>query len=260
MACSAPPRLELRDVRLAYGGRTVLGIDRLCFGRAEVVAVLGPNGAGKSSLLHLLGFLTAPSAGVVLLDGRPVRGADLQARRRTSLLLQSPVLLDRSVLANAELGLRLRGVPSAERRRRSLDWLDRFGVAALAPRQARTLSGGETQRVALARALAFEPDIVLLDEPFTALDQPSRESLVDAAVAELRRLQATTVFVTHERQEAFRFADRAIVLIDGALRQHGDPYEIRQHPIDATVAAYIGAEAEPQPAHRAWASGLRDSR
>src|SRR5207248_4787684 len=116
--------------------------------------------------------------------------------------------------ANVELGLRLRGLPAALRRERSLDWLSRFGIAGLAGRQARRLSGGEAQRVALARALAFEPEIVLLDEPFTGLDQPAREILVGETMTELRRLGGTTIFVTHDREEAITFADRVLVLVD----------------------------------------------
>src|SRR5436853_180287 len=102
-------------------------------------------------------------------------------------------------------------------------------------------SGGEAQRVALARALAFEPAIVLLDEPFTALDQPTRESLVGEAMRELRRLGATTLFVTHDRTEAITLADRVIVLVDGRLRQVDRPDELLARPADATIAAYVGA-------------------
>ncbi len=207
----------------------------------EMVAVVGPNGAGKSTLVQVCGFLIAPNTGFLRLDGQQVSGTPLQARRRATLLLQSPILLDRSVLANVELGLKLRGVPATERRQRSHVWLSRFGVEELGSRRARRLSGGEAQRVALARALAFEPDIVLLDEPFTALDQPARESLVDATMAELRRLGSTTIFVTHNRQEAVRLADRVLVLVDGEIRQHGTVAAVQAAPADATVAAFIGA-------------------
>jgi tungstate transport system ATP-binding protein len=227
-------------VTVRLGVRTVLAVDELAIGDGEVVAVLGPNGAGKSTLLHVCGFLLAPATGCVLFDGQQVRGTPLWARRRATLLLQQPVLYRGSVLGNVELGLRLHGVPKGERRSRALEWLRRFGVEALTDRPAQRLSGGEAQRVALARALAFEPEIVLFDEPFTTLDQPTREALVSATIAELRRLRCTTVFVTHDRQEALDVADRVLVLIDGRIRQSGPPAEVRAHPVDAIVAAYIG--------------------
>jgi ABC-type sulfate/molybdate transport systems ATPase subunit len=152
------------------------------------------------------------------------------------------------VQANVELGLQLRSFPKRERHTRAHEWLQRFDVAHLAERSARALSGGEVQRVALARALAFEPEIVLLDEPFTELDQPAREALVGATMAELRRLGCTTVFVTHDRQEALAVADRVLVLVDGRIRQLGSPAEVQAQPVDAVVAAYIGAPVSSDPA------------
>ncbi|HLZ69459.1 MAG TPA: ATP-binding cassette domain-containing protein [Dehalococcoidia bacterium] len=232
-------RLELRGIRVRRGERQVLEVERLTLGAGQVLAVLGPNGAGKTTLLHVCGFLLAPAAGEVVLDGAAVRGTPLTARRRATLLLQSPVLLAGSALQNVELGLRLRGLRRGVRRERALEWLARFGVAHLASRPARALSGGEAQRVALARALAFEPEIVLLDEPFTAMDQPTREELTGAAVAELRRMGAATVFVTHDRGEALQLADRAIVLAEGRVRQEGPPAELRERPVDALVAAFM---------------------
>jgi tungstate transport system ATP-binding protein len=233
----------LQDVCVRRGGREVLRVDRLHVAAGEVLAVLGPNGAGKSTLLHVCGFLLAPSAGNVLLDGAPVAGTPLAARRRATLLLQTPMLLDRSVIANVELGLRLRGIVRSERKGRARDWLSRFEIGHLAERSARELSGGEAQRVALARALAFEPEIVLLDEPFTALDQPTRESLVSNAVAELRRLGSTTIFVTHDRLEAIHLADRLLVMVDGLIRQQGTPAEVGANPVDAEVAGFMGPPA-----------------
>jgi ABC-type sulfate/molybdate transport systems ATPase subunit len=249
VSAGAPPKLVLSGIRVRRGSRTVLHIDRLEIPTGEVIAVLGPNGAGKSTLLQICGFLLRPDEGTVSLDGRAVSGTPLSVRRRATLLLQSPLLLDRRVLANVELGLQLRGVPGRERRGRALEWLERFGVAELAERHARTLSGGEAQRVALARALAFEPEIALLDEPFTALDQPTRESLVGASMAELRRLGCTTIFVTHDRTEAARFADRLLVLIGGEIRQQGTPADVQARPIDETVRAYVlggGCDAQYQ--------------
>ena len=234
------PKIALESVRVRRGGRTVLTVERLEVMPGDVLAVLGPNGAGKSTLLQLCGFLLAPSHGRLLLDGREVRGTPLAARRRTTLLLQTPALLNRPVLENVELGLRLRGASARARREHGLRALARFGIAHLAGRRAATLSGGEAQRVALARAVAFEPEIVLLDEPFTALDQPTRELLVGETIAAFRAAGVTVVFVTHDRQEAIVLADRVVVLVDGGVRQMGTPAEIRAAPVDETVARFLG--------------------
>ena len=242
--CDAPPRLALSKVLVRRGRRIVLQVESLTIAAGEVLAVLGPNGAGKSTLLRVCGFLEAPADGQVLLDGRVVRGTPLWARRSATMLLQQPVLFRGTVRANVELGLRLHGIERSLHRSRAEEWLARFGVQHLADRSARALSGGEVQRVALARALAFEPQIVLLDEPFAALDQPTRETLVETTLAELRRLGCTTIFVTHERREALRLADRALVLAEGCIRQIGAPAELRAQPVDALVAAYMGTAVD----------------
>jgi tungstate transport system ATP-binding protein len=216
--------------------------------QGEVLAVLGPNGAGKSTLLNVLGLLERPAAGEVRFDGEPVPGRELELRRRMAAVFQEPLLLNRLVEANVGLGLALRGVPRAERRQRVRRWLARFGIEALAGRSARSLSGGEAQRVSLARAFALEPEVLLLDEPFSALDQPTRESLLDELAAVLTETGVTAVFVTHDRDEAARLADRVAVLAGGRLLQVGPTAEVFSSPADGTVAAYVGVETVV-PAH-----------
>jgi len=235
-------KLALRDVVVRRGPVEVLRVQALDVERNEVLAVLGPNGAGKSTLLQTLALLERPSQGEVVFDGEPVAGRELALRRRLAVVFQEPLLLDRSVEANAGLGLALRGVPRAERRERVRRWLARFGIEALAPRSARTLSGGEAQRASLARAFALEPEVLLLDEPFSALDQPTRESLLDELAAVLQETRVTTVFVTHERDEAARLAHRVVVLAGGRILQLGPTPEVFTSPADETVAAYVGVE------------------
>jgi tungstate transport system ATP-binding protein len=157
-------------------------------------------------------------------------------------VLQEPLLLNRSVESNAGLGLALRGVPRRERAARVRHWLARFGVDALAKRSARTLSGGEAQRVSLARAFALEPEVLLLDEPFSSLDQPTREALMDQLASVLQETGVTAVIVTHDRDEAARLADRVGVLVEGRLRQVGPAAEVFTSPADEVVAAYVGVE------------------
>ena len=236
------PKLSLRDVVVRRGHAEILHVSQLDLNEGEVLAVLGPNGAGKSTLVQVLALLERPSKGEVRFQGEPVAGRELALRRRMAVVFQESLLLNRSVEANARLGLSLRGVPRREQAERARHWLARFGVEELAGRTARTLSGGEAQRVSLARAFALEPEVVLLDEPFSALDQPTRETLIEELASVLRETRTTTVFVTHDRDEAARLADRVIVLADGRVRQVGPTAEVFAAPADETVASYVGVE------------------
>ena len=227
--------LRLRDIAVERGGRTILDIPRLEILAGESVAALGPNGAGKSTLLRTCGALLRPTRGQVYLDGLPA--VDATYRRSIAAVLQRPLLRRGTVLDNAASGLRFHGVPRARAREEAARWLDRLGVAHLANRQARTLSGGEGQRVSITRALATAPRLLLLDEPFAALDEPSRGSLV----ADVRQLideqRIATLLVTHDRREAAALVGRVLVLDQGRLLADGPTAQILN---DADLAAHIG--------------------
>ena len=235
--------VALRDVRRDHATGFTLEVPALDVLAGEVLAVIGPNGSGKSTLLRLLGLLERPQAGQVLVGGRPVDARDaLPERRRMATVFQEPLLADTSVAANVALGLRFRGVAGAEVERRVSRWLARLGVGALAARAARTLSGGEAQRVALARALVLEPEVLLLDEPFASLDQPSRTALIGDLGAILREDRITTVIVTHHRGEAQALADRVAVLLGGRLCQLDETARVFQAPASEDVARFVGVE------------------
>lgn len=236
------PRVGLRDVRVVRGGHEVLAVDALDVHPGEVFTVVGPNGAGKSTLVQVLALLDRPTNGDVMFNGEPVRGHVLELRRRMAVVFQEPLLLDTTVEGNVGAGLAMRGVPAADRRRRVAEWLERFGIGRLAKRSAHTLSGGEAQRTSLARALVLEPEVLFLDEPFSALDAPTRESLIDDLERLLAGRDTATVFVTHDRYEALRLADRLAVLIAGRIRQTGAPGEVFASPVDEEVAAFVGVE------------------
>jgi tungstate transport system ATP-binding protein len=236
------PLLQLRDVLVEAGGRAILDVPSLDARPSQVLAVVGPNGAGKSTLLRVFGLLEQPSRGEVLFDGDPVGGERLKYRRRMAVVFQEPLLLDMSVEGNVQTGLSLRGVTGREQKRRSDEWLERFGIAHLRGRSSRSLSGGEAQRTSLARAMVLEPEVLLLDEPFSSLDAPTRESLIDDLDAVLTERQVATVFVTHDRSEALRMGDRIAVLIGGRLRQVGSPNEVFSSPLDQEIAAFVGVE------------------
>ncbi len=177
---AVPYALEANDLSVVLGGKRVLDIPSIHVIPNEVLVVVGPNGSGKTTLLLALALLLKPAAGTISYNGRRVDGGSdiLRLRRQFAVVFQDPLLLNGSVWDNVTLGLRLRGVEKSEIKKRAGKWLDRFGIAALSSRQARTLSGGEAKRVSLARAFALQPEVLFLDEPFVALDSPTRQSLI----------------------------------------------------------------------------------
>jgi NitT/TauT family transport system ATP-binding protein len=205
--------LEIQGLSKVYRGRgrgieALQGID-LAVREGEFVAVLGPSGCGKTTLLQIVAGLESPTAGAVLLHGRPVQG---WSRERTLIFQEYTLFPWLTALGNVEFGLRLAGLPAAERRQRALAMLERLGVEAFAEAFPHQLSGGMQQRVALARALVVDPAVLLMDEPFAAVDAITRLRLQ----AELRQVQAargqTILFVTHSAREALALADRIVVL------------------------------------------------
>jgi molybdopterin-binding protein len=250
------PKLSLRDVRVRRGRAEIVNASHLDVLTGEVLVIVGPNGAGKSILLETLALLHKPHQGRVLFEGQPVDGRELALRRRMAVVFQDPLLLRRSVAANVAMGLTLRGVPRSVRRQKAAHWMRRFGIDHLARRSAPTLSGGEAQRTNLARAFALEPEVLLLDEPFSALDPPTREGLLDDLSVALRETAVTTVFVTHDRAEALRLGDRVAVMMDGSLRQVGTAAEVFSAPVDEEVAAFVGVETIVRGRVQSLADGL----
>jgi tungstate transport system ATP-binding protein len=238
------PVLEARDLEVQYEGRAALAVPALAVQPGEVLAVIGPNGAGKSTLLRALALLTRPTRGTVRLHGAaPETEAERLAwRRRMACVFQESLLCRGSVLYNARLACRLRGVARGEANRRARDWLDRLDIAALADRAVDRLSGGEAQRVSLARAFAAAPDVLFLDEPFAALDAPTRDTLLDDLGRLLAAAGTTTVLITHDRAEALRLADRVAVLLEGRLAEVGPPEGVFGSPASEAVARFVGVE------------------
>ena len=237
--------LEVRQIRVAYGGRTTLSVEALTVLSREILAIVGPNGAGKSTLLRILALLEPPLAGVVRFNSEAIRYEPrflLALRRRIAAVFQSPLLCNTTVFGNISLGLRFRGIPKAEIEKKVALWAERFGVAHLLDRRAATLSGGEAQRVSLARAFALDPEVLFLDEPFSALDQPTRDGLLGELEGVLRESKITTVFVTHDRNEALQFGDRVAVVMGGRLAQVDSPERVFSFPVDEEVARFVGVE------------------
>lgn len=231
--------IELRNIQLSYGGVEALKGVSLEMESSEFGAILGPSGCGKTSLLQIIaGF--ADYSGQVLIDGRDV--SDLPShKRRIGVVFQDYALFPhQTVAANIGYGLRIRKMPRADVRRKVAELLALLQLDALADRYPAQLSGGQKQRVAIARALAIEPRMLLLDEPLSALDKKLREEMQ----VELRQIQKrvgiTTLFVTHDQEEALALADKIVVMDKGVIRQIGSPSEIYMKPTDPFVAEFIG--------------------
>ncbi|MFD9084511.1 ABC transporter ATP-binding protein [Streptomyces erythrochromogenes] len=202
-------KIVFEGVRKTFGDFTALdGID-LEIRSGEFLVVVGPSGCGKSTLLDLLGGLSTPTAGRILLDGKPVTGPGLD---RGIVFQQYALLPWRTALGNVEFGLEATGVPRRERKARAREFLDLVGLTGFEDRHPHQLSGGMRQRVAIARSLAYDPDVLLMDEPFAALDAQTRESLQDELRRIWQRTGKTVVFITHGIEEAVYLGQKVAVM------------------------------------------------
>lgn len=232
--------IEIRNLLIRRNGRDVLKIDSLDIARGETLTVVGPNGAGKSTLLLALAHLLKSAQGDIQFDGKSItHWNDIEYRRKISFVFQVPLLMDMTVEQNVALGLKFRGVPKEETRQRVGRWVKALGIESLAKRRASQLSGGEAQRVSLARAFVLEPELLLLDEPFAALDPPTHAKLLEDLSTILKEDHKTVVFVTHNLNEAAKLSHRIGVIVGGVLRQVGTAKQIKLHPADETVRAFL---------------------
>jgi tungstate transport system ATP-binding protein len=232
--------ITIKDLLIRRNGRDTLEIDSLDITRGETLTVVGPNGAGKSTLLLVLARLLKPARGDINFDGKSLtHWNELEYRRKISFVFQAPLLLDMTVEQNIALGLRFRKTPKEEIHPRVWKWIKHLGIESLAKRRAGQLSGGEAQRVSLARAFVLEPELLLLDEPFSALDPPTRTKMLDDLSALLARDHRTAVFVTHNLNEAAKLSHRIAVIVGGRLRQVGPARQIKAHPADDAVEAFL---------------------
>jgi len=233
-------RVSLRNLSRHFGPTRALDGLTLEIEPGELVALLGPSGCGKTTALRILaGFETADS-GSVTVDGRDISGVPA-ARRDMGMVFQSYSLFPTmSALDNVAFGLRMRKMGGPARRARAGELLDMVGLADQAPQYPHQLSGGQQQRVALARALAIEPSVLLLDEPLSALDAKVRLQLREQIRALQQRLHTTTLFVTHDQEEALSMADRVGVMRGGRLEQLATPGELYARPATAFVAEFVG--------------------
>ena len=232
------------EIRRRCGATVALAEVSFSVETGETFVVMGLSGSGKSTLLRCLNRLVEPSAGKVLLDGvdlGDLSPAELRRRRhQMGMVFQHFGLMPhRRVLDNVAYGLAVQGMARAERRRQAREWIEAVGLEGYERAYPAELSGGMQQRVGLARALATDPDVLLMDEPFGALDPLIRREMQEELLRLQRRLQKTIVFITHDLDEALRLGDRIAVLRDGRVIQIGEPAEIVLRPADAYVEAFV---------------------
>ncbi len=240
LASAAPVGIEIRDLELSFGATKVLkGID-LTIRPGEFFAFLGPSGSGKSTLLRAIAGFGPTPRGRILLDGNDIVG-EAPWRRNVGMVFQNYALWPHmSVAKNVAYGLNERRIRGAEADRRVRDALRLVGMEAYAERYPSQLSGGQQQRVALARTIVVEPRVLLLDEPLSNLDANLRVQMRQDLLKLQRRLGITTIFVTHDQEEANTICDRIAVMADGVVQQVGQPDEVYDNPANSFVARFLG--------------------
>jgi putative spermidine/putrescine transport system ATP-binding protein len=232
--------VELDGVTKRFGETTALDKVSLSVRRGELMTLLGPSGCGKTTLLNLVAGFLMPDSGEIAIDGKRVTDVPTH-RREIGIMFQNYALFPHmSVAANVGYGLRMRRIAKPEIARRVADALALVKLEGLEDRKPRQLSGGQQQRVALARALVIRPRVLLLDEPFSALDRNLRAAMQVEIKEIQRKLGVTTIFVTHDQSEALSLSDRIAVITQGRIRQLGTPNEIYRQPIDRFVASFVG--------------------
>lgn len=233
------PILQVEGLRIRRGGVQVIDLPRFSVAADQKVAVIGPNGAGKSSFLLGLACLIARDGGRISFNGSEVTQRDENAyRRQIAMVFQEPLLFDTTVLDNVAEGLRIRGKKRSEARELAMESLELFRIGHLAGRSAHKLSGGEAQRVSLARAFAVKPKLILMDEPFSSLDLPTRIVLAEDLGRILHESETAAIIATHDRIEALRVVERLVVMDKGTIIQEGRPSEVMENPVNVFVAAF----------------------
>ena len=233
--------MELDGIYKTYGSGATISVEHLELVSGKVTCIVGPSGAGKSTLMRIAGLLEPPDSGKVAIAGKGVSPKSLDARRRVASVMQRPFLFAKTVREQVAYGLHARSTPAKAADNKVMKALRDFGVHELADRNPKTLSGGEARRVAIAAALVLEPEVLILDEPMSNVDEPLRDSLCHQLCEATHSSAMATAWVTHDRTEALLVADRLAVMIDGSVAQAGTPREVFIQPASTEVADFLGS-------------------
>lgn len=232
--------IELRNVTKQFG--EVAAVRNVSFSvhDGELMALLGPSGGGKTTVLRMIAGLEMPTSGDVLIRGQRVNELSVQQRNIGFVFQNYALFKNMNVLKNIAFGLRIKKWKHADAKARVAELMNLFGLEGLEKRYPHQLSGGQRQRVAIARALAPKPSVLLLDEPFGAVDARIRQELREWLVTLHHELNVTTIFVTHDQEEALEVSNRIVIFSRGLLEQVGTPREVYEHPANEFVARFIG--------------------
>ena len=232
--------LGIEDLCIRFGDENILKGMNLDVTKGELMAVLGPSGCGKSTMLKAIAGLIKPDCGKIKIDGK-LLGDMAPEKRSVGFVFQEYSLFPMmSVRSNVEFGPKMRRVGRNERRKRSDRLIELMGLSDQAEKHPHQLSGGQKQRVAIARALAAEPDVLLMDEPFSALDAKIRKRLRRDLKTLIKDLNTTTIFVTHDQEEAFELGDRIALMNGGLIEQVGRPRDLYEDPVSLFVSGFVG--------------------
>ncbi|XJZ26852.1 ABC transporter ATP-binding protein [Bacillota bacterium Lsc_1132] len=230
------PLMELKELHYQINNKPILSIPSFTIEEGEFLGIMGPNGAGKSTLLKLIALLERQTSGEIHYRGKiiPSGKAPLELCRKFSIALQQSLLLDTTVFQNIAIGLKIRKLPSNIIKEKVSLWMEKFQISHLAKKNALNLSGGEAQRVNLARAMIIEPEILFLDEPFSALDFPTKIKLMEDFKHIIETSGITAVLVSHDLMEIQYLTKKLAIMVSGELKQLGPTKEVLEHPNSAT--------------------------
>lgn len=231
------PLIELHNITYQAGNKTILTIPKFQIETGDFLGIMGPNGAGKSTLLKVIAFLESRTSGDILYRGQVISKGNpsLELRRKFSVALQQSLLLEGTVFQNIAIGLKLRRFPKAVINEKVNLWLEQFQISHLAKQNVQFLSGGEAQRVNLARAMIVEPEILFLDEPFSALDFPTKIKLMEDFKQIIEGADITAVFVSHDLMEINYLTNSLAIIVNGEVKQFGPTQRVLGHPNPSTA-------------------------
>ncbi len=232
--------IELKNVTKQFGGVAAVNGVSFTVADGQLVALLGPSGCGKTTVLRMISGLEAPTAGEIFVRGKQVNDVPVQKRNIGFVFQGYALFKSMSVADNIAFGLKIKQWSKADRDARVAELIELLGLKDLEKRYPHQLSGGQRQRVALARALAPKPDVLLLDEPFAAVDAKIRQELREMLVNLHHELNVTTIFVTHDQEEAMEVSNRIVIFEKGRLAQIGTPREVYEEPASEFVARFVG--------------------